>query len=182
MDLLFSYVSLYENRDNLYGMNYQTLKDDELVTASEEIIPNTHVLEDVIVPPYLPNTPEVRKDFVHYYNEITRLDKYVGDVVAELDRQGISDNTLILFISDNGRTFPRDKTTLYDGGIKTPWIVKWPSKVKPESVCSSLISAVDIAPTFLKLACLKSLPQFEGVRFFSFINKPQKKSKRYNLC
>jgi len=95
---------------------------------TDGIINMPHTADDVILPPYFPDTPSVRNDFAHYYDEIGRLDDYVGKVMAELDKQGVSDNTLILFISDNGRPFPRDKTTLYDGGIKTPWIVKWPKK------------------------------------------------------
>lgn len=141
---------------------------------TEGIIENPHALEDVVLPPYFPDTEEVRKDFAHYYNEITRLDKYVGKVVAELDEQGLSKNTLILFISDNGRPFPRDKTTLYDGGIKTPWIMKWPKKIKPGSVCESLVSAVDIAPTFVKLAGLESIPSFEGFDFSELLTAPEK--------
>jgi len=132
---------------------------------SEGIIENPHSLEDVMLPPYFPDTSNVREDFAHYYNEITRLDEYVGRVIAELDSQGVSENTLVLFISDNGRPFPRDKTTLYDGGIKTPWIVKWPKKIKPNSVSKSLVSSIDIAPTFLGLAGLEPLSTFEGMDF-----------------
>ncbi len=79
---------------------------------------------DVRVPPYHPDVPEVRHDYMAYYAEITRLDRFVGEVLTELQRQGVADNTFVLFISDNGRPFPRDKTTLYDSGIKTPWIVR----------------------------------------------------------
>mgnify|MGYP001798388104 CR=1 FL=1 len=107
--------------------------------------------EDAIIPPYMPDNEKVRKDFALYYDEISRLDDYVGKVVAELEEQGVSDNTLILFMSDNGRAFPRDKTTLYEGGIKTPWIVKWPAKVKGGSINNNLISSVDIAPTFMRV-------------------------------
>ena len=111
-----------------------------------------HKSEDVIVPPHLPDTPEVREDLRLYYDEIGRLDLYVGKVMAKLKSQGVDDNTLVLFISDNGRPFPRDKTTLYDGGIRTPWIVRWPNSVPAGVISNSLVSAVDIAPTFLKLA------------------------------
>ena len=62
--------------------------------------------------PYHPDTPAVRADYQLYYDEITRLDKYVGLVLDELEAQGVTENTLVLFISDNGRPFPRDKTTL----------------------------------------------------------------------
>lgn len=132
---------------------------------SQGIIENPHSLDDVVLPPYFPDNSIVREDFAHYYNEITRLDDYVGRVIAELDFQGVSENTLVLFISDNGRPFPRDKTTLYDGGIKTPWIVKWPKKIKPNSTSKSLVSSIDIAPTFLGLAGLAPLSTFEGMDF-----------------
>ena len=139
----------------------------------EDIIATPHTVKDVIVPPYLADTYETREDLAHYYNEITRLDNYVGQVVAELDRQGVSENTMILFISDNGRPFPRDKTTLYDGGIKTPWIVKWPKHVKPNSICNSLVSSIDIAPTFFSLAGLKPISSFEGKDFSSLLSNPE---------
>src|SRR5262249_8058815 len=66
-------------------------------------IPEPHRPEDVIVPPYLPDRPEVRKDLALYYDEIGRLDHYVGEVLTELNRQGIADKTLVLFLSDNRR-------------------------------------------------------------------------------
>ncbi|MFY0652704.1 MAG: sulfatase [Cyclobacteriaceae bacterium] len=131
----------------------------------DSIIDNPHNPKDVIVPPYFPDTESVRKDLARYYDEISRMDGYVGNVVKELEAQGVSENTMILFISDNGRPFPRDKTTLYEGGIKTPWIVKWTAKVKKGVVNENLISSVDIAPTFLKLAGLQSLDVFEGFDF-----------------
>lgn len=146
---------------------------------TEDIINKSHLLEDVILPPYFPDTPEVRNDFVHYYNEITRLDNYVGDVVSELEKQGLSKNTLILFISDNGRPFPRDKTTLYDGGIKTPWIIKWPAKVKPNTLSKSLVSSIDIAPTFLSLAQVSPVESFEGINFSELLFNPNKEIRNH---
>ncbi|MDN5213313.1 sulfatase [Fulvivirgaceae bacterium BMA12] len=131
----------------------------------ENILPATHGPDDVIVPPYFPDNQEVRKDLALYYDEISRMDGYVGKVTAALEEQGIAENTFVLFISDNGRPFPRDKTTLYEGGIKTPWIIKWPAKVAAGSKNDNLISSVDIAPTFMKLAGLAPLSGFEGMDF-----------------
>lgn len=131
----------------------------------ENIIPDPYQPEDVIVPPYLPDVSETRKDLALYYNEITRLDLFIGDVMTELKRQGEEGNTFILFLSDNGRPFPRDKTTVYDSGIKTPWIVQWPGHVQPGSVCASLVSSIDIAPTLLELASIKRPSTFQGVSF-----------------
>ncbi|RRQ49030.1 heparan N-sulfatase [Maribacter algicola] len=137
----------------------------------ENSIDNPHNPEDVILPPYHPDKEKVRKDYALYYDEISRLDDYVGKVVSELKRQGVSDNTMILFITDNGRAFPRDKTTLYEGGIKTPWIIKWPAKIKAGSRSDNLISSIDIAPTFMKIAGLRPLPEFEGLNFTALLNE-----------
>jgi arylsulfatase A-like enzyme len=139
----------------------------------EGTIPRPHRPEDAVVPPYLPDVPEVRKDLALYYDEIARLDSYVGAVLAELDRRGEAGNTLVLFLSDNGRPFPRCKTTLYDSGIRTPWIVRWPGHVPPGSRCTNLVSTVDIAPTLLKLAGLEPGPSFQGQDFSPLWKDPR---------
>lgn len=66
----------------------------------------------VTVPPYLVDSPETRKDLVLYYDEIGRMDEEIGRLSGELDRRKLRDNTLIVFLSDNGAPFPREKGTL----------------------------------------------------------------------
>ncbi len=139
----------------------------------EGIIENPHTVEEVVVPPYLPDTRSVRQDLALYYDEVSRLDSFVGLLTRELDKEGLAENTLILFISDNGRPFPRDKTTLYDGGIKTPWIVRWPRQVRPGSSSGSMVSAIDIAPTFLYVAGVDKYGDFEGVSFMDVLRDPE---------
>ncbi|MEM9529017.1 MAG: sulfatase-like hydrolase/transferase [Bacteroidota bacterium] len=129
----------------------------------EGISDQPYQLEEVVVPPYIPETDLVKKDFALYYEEITRMDDYIGQVLAELEKQGVAENTLVLFISDNGRAFPRDKTTLYEGGIKTPWIMKWSGHIEAGTVNTNLVSSVDIAPTFMRVANLAPLKDFEGL-------------------
>jgi arylsulfatase A-like enzyme len=107
-----------------------------------------------------------------YYDEIGRLDLYVGKVLAELERQGALDRTAIVFITDNGRPFPRCKTSVYDSGIRSPLLVRWPGRVKPGSVCGSLVSSVDIAPTLLELAGLPAEPAFQGKSFAGLLADP----------
>lgn len=138
----------------------------------EGIIEDPHTIDDVILPPYVPDTEEVRKDYALYYDEISRLDSYIGKVVETLEQQGVSDNTLILFISDNGRPFPRDKTTMYDSGIKTPFIVKWPETVEAGTQSESLVSVVDIGATFLSLAGIKSFESSPGRNFSPILSNP----------
>jgi arylsulfatase A-like enzyme len=138
-------------------------------------IPEPHGPGDVVVPPYLPDRPEVRKDLALYYDEIARLDHYVGDVLAELERQGVAGETLVLFLSDNGRPFPRCKTTLYDSGIHTPFLVRWPGHVEPGSRCASLVSTVDIASTVLKLAGIEPGPSIQGKDISPMLRDPRAK-------
>jgi N-sulfoglucosamine sulfohydrolase len=127
------------------------------------IIPNPHRPEDAVVPPYLPDVPQTRSDLALYYDEISRLDRFVGEVLDELARQGLEENTLVVFLSDNGRPFPRDKTTLYDGGIRTPL----------------LASSVDLAPTFLQVAGVPVPPTFQGRSLVPLFDSPRGKVRDY---
>ena len=136
------------------------------------ILETPHELSAVRVPPHLPDVAEVREDLRLYYDEIGRLDSYVGVVMAELERQEVADNTMIIFISDNGRPFPRDKTTLYEGGIKTPFIVKWPGKVEAGTRTSSLVSTVDLAPTITEAAGIEPMKVYEGTSLIRVLADP----------
>lgn len=111
---------------------------------------------DVIVPPYLPDHPLIHEDLALYYGEVTRFDQHVGLIREELDQQGLLDNALVAYLSDNGMPFPRAKTTLYDSGIHTPLIVRFPPLVPPGSVQRNLFSVVDLMPTMLDLIGLKA--------------------------
>jgi arylsulfatase A-like enzyme len=135
----------------------------------ENISPRPTRPADVVVPRHLPDTPAVRHELALYYDEIERLDRFVGAVIQELAEQRIADNTLIVFLSDNGRPFPRDKTTVFDGGIKTPLIVRWPGHVTAGSTCAQLVSTVDLAPGFLAAAGLKVPPTMQGVSFLPLL-------------
>ncbi|MEL6846268.1 MAG: sulfatase/phosphatase domain-containing protein, partial [Bacteroidota bacterium] len=139
-----------------------------------------HVPDSVVVPPYLADTPETRQDLAAYYDEIARLDCYVGLVKAELAEQGVLDNTLILIMADNGMPFPRAKTRVYDSGMQSPLVAYWPQGIKAKgSVCKSLISAVDIAPTLLAVAGVEIPESFQGRSFAERLASPSGAFRRY---
>lgn len=144
--------------------------------------PNTiaqpHKAEDVIVPPFLPDADSTRKDLALYYDEISRMDEYIGKVMAELKNQGVDENTMVIYMTDNGRPFPRCKTRMYDSGIKTPFIVRWPNKVK-QGRTNSLVSSIDIAPTFCELAQTSKSSTFQGVSFTSVLNDFSVNTRNY---
>lgn len=136
--------------------------------------------DEIRMPPYHPDTPAVRADYQNYYDEITRLDRHVGELLDELDRTNLSEKTLVIFLSDNGRAFPRDKTTLYDSGIRTPLMMRWKGKIAPGSVCERLVSTVDLAKTVLGIAKIgKPGITFEGHDLAPLLADPGKRIREY---
>lgn len=135
--------------------------------------PNTilepHSPAEVIVPPFLPDADSTRKDLALYYDEISRLDGYLGKVMEELKIQGIDKSTMVIYMTDNGRPFPRSKTRMFDSGIKTPFIVRWPDKIE-KGRTDALISSIDIAPTFCELAGADLPETFQGTSFVTVLN------------
>lgn len=139
-----------------------------------------HSPKDAVIPPYLIDTPAVRRDMAKFYDEVQRLDRYTGKVVEELKKQGVLNNTIIIFMADNGRPFPRCKMRLYDSGIKTPFVIHWPNGLKGKgNVCHSLISVIDIAPTILELAGLKTPPSVQGVSLTPLLNNTTSSIRKY---
>jgi len=140
----------------------------------------SYLPKDVIVPPYMIDNLETRKDLVAYYQEVTRFDQNVGRVVNELEKQGVLDNTIIIIMADNGRPFPRDKTRLYDSGILTPFIVHYPNKIKNKGqTCESLISVIDIAPTIIELTNSENSKSFQGISFANLLENPNTPFREY---
>lgn len=118
---------------------------------------------EVNIPVGLPDTPIVREDIAKYYDEVARFDSFVGLVVKELIQQNVLDETLIIVTSDNGRPFPRAKTTLFEAGISIPLIMHWPKgNFKVSSSSDALVSLIDIAPTVLQLANIEVPAQVQG--------------------
>ena len=102
----------------------------------------------------------------NYYDEITRFDYYIGEVVKKLKEKGAYENTVIVIMADNGRPFPHSKTRVNHQGVKTPFIVHYPKAIATRNtVNESLVSAVDIAPTLIDLAGIDPIDRFQGVSF-----------------
>jgi arylsulfatase len=131
-----------------------------------------HGPDDVRVPPYQIDGPATREDLARYYNEVHRFDGNVGRVVDELKQQGVYENTVIIVIADNGRPFPRDKTWLYDSGIKTPLVIHWVAGLDKPAVVRSLVSVIDLPPTILKLAGVGVPAAFQGESLMPVLRNP----------
>lgn len=128
----------------------------------KDIINNPQDPEKVYVPPYLVDNKKTREDLADYYNEIMRMDLKIGEYLDILKRRDLYDNTLIIFLTDNGAPFPREKGTIYDAGIKTPLIFTWKDRISKSVEYDGLTSAIDLAPTILDITGIKVPDNLQG--------------------
>ncbi|MEE2658175.1 MAG: sulfatase [Candidatus Latescibacterota bacterium] len=106
----------------------------------------------VSLPPYLPDTRKCREALAQHYDNLELADRRVGELLAEIETDGLSDNTLVFIWSDHGEGLPRGKRWPYDAGIRIPLIVKGHPALVPGSVSDQLVSLIDLGPTMLSLA------------------------------
>jgi N-sulfoglucosamine sulfohydrolase len=130
-------------------------------------------LRNVIVPPWLPDIPVVREELALYYASVRKVDKAFGTLVETLKRTGTYNNTLIVYLSDNGAPFPGSKTNVYEPGTRLPLIVRTPGVARPGRVNTAMISWVDITPTILDFAGIRlpAVPPSAPVGPGRFINE-----------
>jgi uncharacterized sulfatase len=114
------------------------------------------------LPPYYPDLPLVRQDWAFYLENVQIVDQMVGKILKRLDDEGLSENTIVFFFGDQGRPHLRAKQFLYDGGIHTPLIIRWPGQIKKGIIVDDLISNIDIASTSLSLADLDIPEHIQG--------------------
>ena len=109
----------------------------------------------VAVPPYYPDTPVVREDLGYLYDNIAAMDAQVGEILRQLQEDGLADNTIVVYWSDHGDGIPRSKRSLYDSGLRVPLMIRLPASIggaKPGATVDDLVSLIDLAPTMLSLA------------------------------
>jgi arylsulfatase A-like enzyme len=147
---------------------------------NRDVCPQENDPDKVPVPPFLVNGNDTRRDLADYYDEITRMDRSLGRMMAVLEKKNLIDNTIIVFLSDNGMPFPRAKGTLYDSGIQTPLLFMWKGKFPEGKVhTNGLISTVDLAPTLLHFANIKMDNNVYGKSFHTLLYNPAERGREY---
>ena len=125
----------------------------------------------VELPPYYPDHPVAREDWARYLDAATELDRKIGLILAQLEADGLADNTMVVFFGDNGQAHVRGKQFVYEEGLHVPLIIRWPKKLpapaqlKPDTVDERLLCAIDLAPTMLALAGAPKPPKMQGRTF-----------------
>lgn len=133
----------------------------------------------------IPSDHPRRKKLAHYGAMVATLDHHVGKLMTALDDSGLTKNTLVVFTSDNGghpefcgnSPLRGSKWNLYEGGIRVPFLARWPEKIEPGSACETPISGIDLFPTFAELGEARKLPGFDGISLRSLLENPDKASQ-----
>ncbi|MBI4905814.1 MAG: sulfatase [Acidobacteria bacterium] len=131
--------------------------------------PVKHDPAKVVVPPFLPDTPEVRDDIADYYNSISRMDMEAGQVLDLLQKRNLLDNTVVIFTGDNGMPFPGSKGTCYEPGLNVPLLAWWPGRTPQGQKRSEMIAHVDLAPTWLEAAGIPVPKRMQGRSFLPLL-------------
>jgi N-sulfoglucosamine sulfohydrolase len=125
------------------------------------------------VPPFLPDTPEIRSDLLDYCVEIEHFDSHLARMLDLLESRGELENTLVVVTSDNGMAFPAAKANCYEYGIHMPMAISWPQRLQQGRTIDQLISLVDLAPTFLAAAGLEKHEQMVGRNLLPILSGEQ---------
>jgi N-sulfoglucosamine sulfohydrolase len=136
--------------------------------------------DQVPVPDFLPDLPNVRKELAEYFTSVYRCDQSIGAVIRALEESGFADNTMVMFISDNGISMPFAKANCYLASTKTPWIVSWPGRIKPGSVDSEhLLSGIDYMATVLDAAGIEAVGGLDGFSLLPLLEGKKQEGREY---
>lgn len=152
----------------------------EKLTPGAAMPSKVYRAEDVDVPGFLPDLPGVRAELATYMNSTRRLDDTFGKVMQALEESGEADNTLVLFITDNGIAVPFAKCNAWFHSTRSPLLVRWPKHIKPGSVNDKhFVSVVDFVPTFLEVTKVTAPAGLDGRSFLPLLKGHEQAGREY---
>jgi N-sulfoglucosamine sulfohydrolase len=134
----------------------------------------------IVLPAYahLPDVDGLRRELAAYYSQVERMDVMIGEVIAALADEGVLDDTLIAFVSDNGMPFPGNKLNLYDRGVGTPLLFQWPAGLPAGIERTNLVSSIDLMPTLLDMVGIAIPADVQGRTLLPLLVDPSAESDR----
>ena len=154
-------INVSDPHKPFYAMNGQQKVIDDANVPSKVFTP-----DEVPIPGFLFDDPQIRLELAHYYSSVRRADDCVGATLKALEESGQVDDTVVVFLSDHGMPLPFAKTALYHHSTRTPWIVRWPEVVAENAhETDHMISAVDLLPTLLDIAHIEQPEKLDGRSF-----------------
>ncbi|MGF1761073.1 sulfatase [Photobacterium sagamiensis] len=135
--------------------------------------------DEVQVPSFLPDLPAVRTELSQYFSSVKRLDDTVGAMMETLNETGVSDNTIVLFLSDNGIAAPFAKSNVYRNSNHTPFFVRWPGKIQPTVDDQHFVSMVDLMPTLIEASGNAVPDSLDGRSFLPLLKGNSQSDRDY---
>lgn len=193
----FEYSNDFKDNDPLAKNPYPAL--DRLITESKEAgtpfcifacsnephtpytmgDPSQYPPDSLELPPSFVDTPETRGAFSKYLAEITYYDAQCGALLDLLERHQVTDNTLVMIVSEQGSAFPFAKWTCYELGLTSGLVARWPGKIEPGTKSDALVEYVDVAPTFLEAAGVDVPATMDGKSFLEVLTGARVEHKDY---
>jgi N-sulfoglucosamine sulfohydrolase len=163
---VFNFMTTHQSRTSVWPQDEFEREVGDRLRPEER-----HDPARLSLPPYYPETEEARRAWARYYDCITLMDREVADRLAELDADGLAEDTIVFFYSDHGMGMPRGKRLLHDSGLHVPLLIRFPEKWRhlapaaPGTTTDRLVSFVDFAPTVLSLCGVPIPAHMQGVPF-----------------
>lgn len=134
--------------------------------------------ENLPLPPITVDTPITRAAMANYFQDITSTDQRLGEVMASARKHGFESNTMFIYTSDQGPEWPHSKWTVYDSGLRVPFVVRWPGRVRPNTVADAMISFTDMTPTLVDAAGGSPIAGLDGSSFMEVLRGGRKEFRR----
>ena len=144
-------------------------------TKGDETTVHLPMDTDFDIAPYHPDTEITRRDYWKVYNNIAEMDKQLGAILGQLETDGLMDNTIIFFYADHGGPLPRQKRLIYDSGLNSPMIIRFPDKRNAGTRDDQLISFIDFAPTVFSLVGMEQPSYLQGQAFLGKSKAPKER-------
>jgi len=158
-----SYKDAPEGKPFFYVRNFMVTHESRIWQHKDE--PLTVKPEDVTVPAYFADIPEVRNDIARKYSNIEEMDRQVGELMTQLEADNLLDNTIIMFWSDHGGNLLRQKRAVGNSGLQVPLIIRYPNKKRAGEVDDRIVSLMDLGPTVISLLNIKPPSHYDGKAF-----------------
>lgn len=158
-----SYKDAPKGKPFFYVRNFMVTHESRMWERKDA--PLTVKPEDVIVPAYFADIPEVRNDIARKYSNIEEMDRQVGELMAQLEADDLLDSTIIMFWSDHGGNLLRQKRAVGNSGLNVPLIIRYPNKKMAGTVDERIVSLMDLGPTVMSLLNIKPPSHYDGKAF-----------------
>ncbi len=148
--------------------------EDELSFFGEHMpVSYRYSPDDVVVPEFLPDLPDIRLEIAQYLSSVKRGDEAVGQILTAVDKAGVTGDTIVMLLSDNGMAMPFSKANCYLNSTKSPYLFVWPDHAPAADSTNALVASIDYLPTILEILRLPCPEGIDGRSFTHLFEHPQ---------